>query len=186
MAKLLKEDFLIGINYLKNYYTSNLLDTNNKEMLNVWYMEFENLDKNVFFAIIREYATKEDYAPRNPNQLLKYCKYKTGEEVWQWLKRLNDQYPYDSEYYKNKFFQELNEDLIAYDIFKEMISSSEKNIFVEENDLALEEIIPNFKVVGFGYEYRKNYFIKNYDSKSKKGVKQILLEQKEKQKMLIE
>ena len=98
-----KEDFLIGINYLKNYYINSNIDTSNKGFLNVWYSAFCDFQKDNFFSIIKKYCENEENAPKNPKQLLKYAQAKNGTEVWEWLKMTNDKYPYDNEFYQNKF-----------------------------------------------------------------------------------
>lgn len=168
-----KEDFLIGINYLKNYYINSNIDTSNKGFLNVWYSAFCDFQKDNFFSIIKKYCENEENAPKNPNQLLKYAQAKNGAEVWEWLKMTNDKYPYDNVFYQNKFYQEITQDKIAYEIFKTMASESKANIFVEKTDFDFEENVVGLKVIA-GYEYRKNYFVKNYNAKSGTSIKKML------------
>ena len=87
--RLSRDNFILGVNYLQKFYINNDLQ---ESILDVWYSALKHLERNVFFAIIKEYCANEEYPPKNPNQLLKYCKFKTGEQVWEWLENLNERY----------------------------------------------------------------------------------------------
>lgn len=185
--KLTKKDFLVGINYLKNYYLNNDFEINNELFLDVWYNTFSSLTKEKYFGIIKMYCAFEETTPKNPNSLLKYLRGKSGIEVWEWAKMINDQYPYDNAFYRNKFFQVITEDTLAYKILKEMIDNSEENIFNEEKNVAdVFKAHRNGVFIVADYLYRKNHFVKNYDSlKRLENEKKFLGGNKEK-KMLCE
>lgn len=156
--ELSRTDFILGVNYLKKYYINNDLQ---ESIFDVWYNALKHLERNVFFATIKEYCANEEYAPKNPNQILKYCKFKTGEQVWDWVESLNDRYKYDNEYMSGKFYQELAQDKIAYALFKRLFHDK-RNVFEKER-LDFIEVEPNLEVLQNGYEYRKKVFIDAYN-----------------------
>lgn len=183
MAKqLTKEEFLFGLKYLKSFYLNNNIDTSNKEMLNVWYDYCKNLPKEYFLNTIKQYCSQEEFPPKTPNQLLKYCNFKNGESVWEQLVMLNDQYPYDNEYYSSKFWQDFPKDKIAYQIIKEMIGATPYNIFDEEKT-DWGEIELGLTVV-VGYEYRKKSFIEKYNFSQQEQKILMLNDNFEEKKML--
>lgn len=161
--RLSRNDFILGVNYLQKFYINNDLQ---ESILDVWYSAFKHLERNVFFAIIKEYCANEEYPPKNPNQLLKYCTFKTGEQVWEWLENLNERYKYDNEFMSSKFFQELSQDKIAYALFKHLFHDRKnvyKNNVFEKERLDFVEIEPNLEVLRHGYDYRKKVFIDAYN-----------------------
>lgn len=161
--ELSRTDFILGVNYLKKYYINNDLQ---EGIFDVWYNALKHLERNVFFATIKEYCANEEYAPKNPNQILKYCKFKTGEQVWDWVENLNDRYKYDNEYTSGKFFQELAQDKIAYALFKRLFHDRKnvyKNNVFEKERLDFIEVEPNLEVLQNGYDYRKKVFIDAYN-----------------------
>ena len=184
--RLSRDNFILGVNYLRKFYINNDLQ---ESILDVWYSAFKHLERNVFFAIIKEYCANEEYAPKNPNQILKYCNFRTGEQVWGWLENLNERYKYDNEYLSNKFFQELSQDKIAYAIFKSLFHDKKniyKNNVFEKERLDFFEIEPNLEVLQRGYDYRKKLFIDAYNKqlKEKNKVYASLIENKNNTKML--
>ncbi|MGN1337368.1 MAG: hypothetical protein ACI4WW_02720 [Candidatus Coprovivens sp.] len=170
--KLNIETFLKGINYIKGNYINWNFDIQNKIMVNVWFDRFKNLDSSVFIGLIKEYCEKNQYPPNNPQQILSLYKSddKNGKQALEWIYDLNREYPFNNEYQRPKFYQELSQDNLAYSLFKklEMWNLFDDNLEVCNTDYISYALKENHKAfVDFGKSYIEDKFICWYnDSKN--------------------
>lgn len=88
---------------------------------------------------------------------------KTGENAWKWIISLNKQYPVNEEFYKHKFYKELQKDLLAYNLFIDLDCKEILNNYDRKNDIGFVNKEGLMMVIGFGYGYRKDKFIQRYN-----------------------
>lgn len=156
---------------------------------------YQKTDDSVFYAMIcnfdfkkmqkcvYDFCSKNKFPPTFADLKSTYeIMFITGEEVWEWAKELNEQFPYTkNDFYRNRFLQEISKNLKAYKIFEEMISNSQTNIFDEDSEFDFDKF--GIKLL-IGYEYRRNHFLKNYNSKCKLSGKELVHEERRDEKCL--
>ena len=152
--------FLQGIKHLKAYFPTWNFDINYLDTMEVWYLAFSDLTNEEYGEIIKEYCKKEQYPPISPNSILKYYTFKSSEEIFKWVENINDQYPYNNEFTRGKFYQELNKDATAYKVFKFIEKQLGDYSFFENKTREYEN---NGLELMIGYGWIKNLFIYNYD-----------------------
>ena len=166
MVNMELKTFTEGIKYLKGFFPNWNFDINNLDTMEVWYMAFANLSDEEYGELVKEYCKREQYPPISPNSILKYYDFKSSEEVMKWVESINDQYPYNIEYTRGKFYQELSKDKIAYKVFKYFEKVlGDYSFFNQEtrefNDNGLEVLI--------GYGWIRNQFKHGYDIEREKN-----------------
>lgn len=66
---LSKNSFIKGMQLLKYTYVGSDFDITNKDLLNAWYFQFQDMSNDAFTELVRIYVTTKQYAPRSPVEL---------------------------------------------------------------------------------------------------------------------
>ena len=78
------EKFFQGIKILKLNYINWQFNINDKEVLEIWYKKFNNLDDATFKDLIEKYTSEKVFAPNSPADLLNLIpKDLSAEEAWE-------------------------------------------------------------------------------------------------------
>lgn len=138
------KDFLKGIIYLKKYYLNFNFDINDKQLLNIWYGKFKDYSDSQFQKVVQRYCEVENYPPNSPQVLLKFGVTRDSKEVWEWLCELNNMYPFDNDFTRPKFYQELLKDKRAYNVFERVKID---NFFDRATKLQLIRVSENYDML---------------------------------------
>jgi len=69
-----KKIFLKGIKYLNAYYNNFKFDINDNLKLEIWFGVFSSFADEDFTQLVKDYCTKNIYAPQSPTSLFEHAK----------------------------------------------------------------------------------------------------------------